>query len=151
MLYFRRDAVGTREVRSADGTWKVKLSAFRSSYVVYKEIGATITSYHWQEGGWWIFKKYKWVKRPIDELYLTVSYVGVLPTLEPGIANDRKSERNRSSVTIKLKALFLSSTVYDYYGNVQSDILDVRGVRASGGALIGMERISLPETTAGRA
>lgn len=137
-------------VYSSDEQWRVVLSTWRSSFLIYNEIGANVKVQHWEEVSSWLFwKKWDWVDRPAEAVSVHARFEGLLPSTVPGAADlvDRRSNSSEAKaviwsfgINIKLDGAGSSPPI-----GAGAPNLDVRSVTGTGGATVNGESLRPPE------
>jgi hypothetical protein len=146
---------------SRDETWRIVLTAWRFNSPFYNSIGATIKAQHWEEFTTWLFvKKTDWVEKPVDSISVSATFEGLLPGSVPSAGSRSDVRYNSSDADVRLWAvgasigLPLPAEPSGGFGPERSPpatpgpnpaSLDVRRVRAVGGATIGTENLECAE------
>jgi hypothetical protein len=135
---------------TSDGNWRVLLSAWKTSLGFYNGIGANAKAQHWEERTVWLFfKKTDWFDKPVDAISVSATFEGILPSTEPGVAQRGAVQHNASEADIRYFAFgagikFEGGSIGPA-GPGGAATLDVRAVRATGGATISGEAVQCGE------
>jgi hypothetical protein len=139
---------------SRDEMWRVVLTAWKASVPpVYNAIGATIKAQHWEEHTVWLFfKRQGWVDKPVESISVQATFEGMLPNSLPGrgAMSDVRRDSFEADVRLWSAGISIGLPMPAEGPGPNPAQLDVRSVRAHGGATVEGQNLECEEVSANR-